>query len=105
MVQHKLEEARAQLFHREVELRQLRDQLASKSAEQVAPSPASSPDDLIDLNDERVLQDVGIYRYHHPLENAPAFRDQLDALQTQIKGMVKAGDAVLASDMFTYNNS
>ena len=25
---------------------------------------------VVDLDDERVLQDVGVYRYHHPLENA-----------------------------------
>ena len=26
--------------------------------------------EVVLLDDERVLQDVGIYRYHHPLENA-----------------------------------
>lgn len=33
----------------------------------------STGNDIVILNDERVLQDVGIYRYHHPLENAAAF--------------------------------
>ena len=28
--------------------------------------------EVIELSDQRVLQDVGIYRYHHPLENAVA---------------------------------
>jgi hypothetical protein len=57
------------------------------------------------LDDERVLQEVGIYRYHHPLENAAAYKAQLSELNEQIKAMVKAGEAVLASDMFTFNNS
>lgn len=57
------------------------------------------------LDDERILQEVGIYQYHHPLENAAAYKAQLSDLNEQIKAMVKAGDAVLASDMFTFNNS
>ena len=62
-------------------------------------------DDIVDLNDERVLQEVGIYNYHHPLENAAQYRDRLKAIQQSIKDMVRAGDGILASDMFTYNNS
>src|SRR5690349_16519251 len=30
----------------------------------------SGDSDIVVLDDERVLQDVGIYRYHHPLESA-----------------------------------
>jgi hypothetical protein len=66
------------------------------------PGPAA---DAVDLNDERVLQEVGIYRYHHPLENAAEYKDQLVALGEQIKEMVKQGKAVLVSDLFTFNNS
>lgn len=60
---------------------------------------------VVDLDDERVLQEVGIYRYHHPLENAVAFRARLDDLQEQIKTTIRDGRAIFASDMFTYNNS
>lgn len=59
----------------------------------------------VELDDERVLQEVGIYRYHHPLEHAAEYRSELDSLNSEIRDMVKAGDAVLASDMFTFNNS
>lgn len=61
--------------------------------------------DPVELDDERVLQEVGIYRYHHPLENAAAYKQKLVVLDERIKGMVKRGEAVLASDMFTFNNS
>lgn len=60
---------------------------------------------VVELDDERVLQEVGIYRYHHPLENAAAYKDRLDEIQTRIAATVKASEAILASDMFTYNNS
>ena len=59
----------------------------------------------VELDDERILQEVGIYRYHHPLENAAEYKAQLDELSAEIKAMIKAGEAVLASDMFTFNNS
>ena len=59
----------------------------------------------IELDDERILQEVGIYRYHHPLENAAEYKAALQELSQQVKTMVRAGDAVLASDMFTFNNS
>ncbi len=62
-------------------------------------------DDIVELDDERVLQEVGIYNYHHPLENAEQYRSKLGAINQRIKEMVKARDAILASDMFTYNNS
>jgi hypothetical protein len=101
---HKFEQCRSQLFERERELTGLRRRLATLEAR---PSTAVSGPvgDVVDLDDERVLQEVGIYRYHHPLENAPEFRTRLDEIQTRIKEHVKAGEAVLASDMFTFNNS
>ena len=61
--------------------------------------------DVIELNDQKVLQDVGIYRYHHPLENAALYKERLTQLDAQIDEVVKAGKAVLAADMFTFNGS
>jgi hypothetical protein len=61
--------------------------------------------DLADLNDERVLQEVGIYRYHHPLEHADAYRERLRELDGRLTELVKAGDAIHVSNLFTYNNS
>lgn len=61
--------------------------------------------DVIQLDDERVLQDVGIYRYHHPLENSPAYKERLDSLSTRIAEMVKANAAIERSNMFTFDGS
>ena len=60
---------------------------------------------VIDLNDERVLQEVGIYRYHHPLESAVAYRERLSELSGRIAEMIKADVAIEQSNMFTFGGS
>lgn len=62
-------------------------------------------DDHVELSDARILQDVGIYRYHHPLESAAAYQDALTRLESRIAELVKAGRAIVKSDLFTFNNS
>lgn len=108
---------------------QLREELAAENArveqltaqvtqprEQVAATQTSVADDsigdvealraqLIELNDAVVLQQVGIYEYHHRLEDAAAYKTRLDDLRQRIRECVTGGDAVEASDMFAYNNS
>ena len=60
---------------------------------------------VVELNDERILQSVGIYRYHHPLENAVAYKARLKELSAQIAEMVKLGTAIEKSNLFTFDNS
>lgn len=91
LLQAELDEARAELTRRE-------NQLPAYSMSKSAP-------ELVDLNDERVLQEVGIYRYHHPLENSAEYRDKLVELLNRIKELVKSGDAITTSNMFTFDNS
>ena len=80
-------------------------QLRTRIAELEEMFEAISGDRLVELDDERALQDVGIYRYHHPLEDAAQFKNQLAIIQEHIKLLVKTGQAVLASDSFTFDNS
>jgi hypothetical protein len=87
------------------EVEALRRRIVSLEAELDEARAAFGDVDIVELDDERVLQEVGIYRYHHPLENAAAYKDRLGDLQTRIKDAVRAGEAILASDMFTFNNS
>ena len=68
-------------------------------------SVGDDSEELIVLDDERVLQSVGIYRYHHPLEHAAAYKDKLDDLSTRIAETVKATKAILTSNLFTFDNS
>ncbi len=70
-----------------------------------AAAPDSDDDEYVVLDDDRVLQSVGIYRYHHPLESAAAFKERLAELSGRIAESVKAGTAIVASSMFTFDNS
>jgi hypothetical protein len=65
----------------------------------------ASGGDLVALNDELVLQEVGIYRYHHPLETAVAYKERLAALAERIAASIKSGDAIHSSSKFTFDNS
>lgn len=88
----------------EQELAALRDAVATMRAEQER-ARIEAASQLVELNDALVLQQVGIYEYHHPLENADMYRERLGSIQERVKEAVRQGRAVLASDMFSYNNS
>ncbi|GAX58659.1 ATPase [Streptomyces olivochromogenes] len=72
---------------------------------ETALATAQNGADVIDLSDQRALQGVGIYRYHHPLENAAAYKNRLRSLEGQIDDAIKSGRAILAADMFTFDGS
>ncbi|MFT2749262.1 DUF4041 domain-containing protein [Clavibacter sp. Sh2036] len=78
----------------EAENARLRERLAGGESE-----------DLIDLDDARVLQAVGIYRFHHPLETAAAYEDRLTDVESRIADVVRDDRAIEKSEMFTFNNS
>ena len=65
----------------------------------------ASASDVVVLDDERVLQEVGIYRYHHPLENASLYKDRLNELSSRIADLVKTKGAIEMSSTFTFDNS
>jgi hypothetical protein len=79
----------------EAENAALRSQLAT----------VATGDQPIVLDDEQVLQEVGIYRYHHPLETAVAYQERLAELTTRIAEVIKSGAAIEKSDLFTFDNS
>lgn len=62
-------------------------------------------DQPIELDDARVLQAVGIYRYHHPLESAAAYKGRLEELEARIVDSIREGRSIVKSDLFTLNNS
>lgn len=72
---------------------------------EAALATAQTEREVVELSDQRVLQDVGIYRYHHPLEDAAAYQDRLADINARIDHLVKTGRAVLAADMFTFDGS
>ncbi len=61
--------------------------------------------EIITLSDEEVLQEIGIYRYHHPLENAAGYKDRLSEIGSQILSLARSAQAIEASNNFSFENS
>ena len=55
---------------------------------ELAAARATPDGAFVDLDDQRVLQDVGIYRYHHPLEDAAAYKDRQRLLESEMDGII-----------------
>lgn len=83
------------------ELLALRAELARLRA-QLADNSAAEP---ITLDDQKILQDIGIYRYHHPLENAAGYRAELERIEVEIAKIVREQAAIEVSSTFTFENS
>ncbi|MFD4440528.1 DUF4041 domain-containing protein [Nocardia sp. NPDC058519] len=69
-----------------------------------AQQPLSDPR-VITVDDALVLQEVGIYEYHHPLENADSYKQALTDLRLAIREAVKTSVAVVVANKFSFNNS
>lgn len=106
---------RTTLVAKERELNGLYDQLALvtkerdlalKSAAAGQNAPAAQPlSGVVETDDRLVLQEVGIYTYQHPLQNAEQYRERLADVRDRIKISVTSGSAIEASDLFSFNNS
>jgi hypothetical protein len=79
--------------------------IASLEAALAAAQAGGAASEVIELSDQRILQDVGIYRYHHPLEDAASYKERLRDLEGQIDAVIKSGQAILASELFTFSGS
>lgn len=85
---------------------QIRDlEAENASLRQQLTIASTSSDEVVQLDDHKVLQDVGIYRYHHPLENAAAYLPRLQSVETRIAALVRDGGAIEKSNLFTFDNS
>jgi len=61
---------------------------------------------LVVAREEQMLQEVGVYDYHHVLENAVAYQLKLDSIRRRIKEVCKAdGGAVTGATAWTVNGS
>lgn len=73
--------------------------------ERLADFQSGNDEKPIELSDAEVLQSAGIYRYHHPLESAAAFKERLGDLEARIAELLKQGRAIERSSSFTFDNS
>ncbi|MBC9733257.1 DUF4041 domain-containing protein [Nocardioides marmotae] len=61
---------------------------------------------IVETEETAILQEVGIYRYQHPLDDSVAYRAELARIQDQIKAMVKKdGGAITATSSWQVNGS
>jgi Domain of unknown function (DUF4041)/Meiotically up-regulated gene 113/Protein of unknown function (DUF2510) len=108
---------RAQAAQLQAELQQLRAQRdaltkASDEAERLTlalaklrAEQAELTGQVVETREMVILQEVGIYQYRHPLQDAIAYKAKLSGLQSLIKDAVRAGSAVKGATNWTVNGS
>lgn len=60
---------------------------------------------VVETSDVMLLQEVGIYRYSHPLDSAAAYEAELNALNEAINASIKFGTAVSTTKKWVINGS
>ncbi len=86
------------------EIRHQQDVLTQKISE-VRANVALAQQELVPFTDEMVFQQAGVLRYHHPLENAEAYRVRLERITAEMKQLISDKQAVEANYAFTFNGS
>ncbi|WP_338760246.1 DUF4041 domain-containing protein [Nocardia vulneris] len=84
-------------------VRELSEQL--RTSETSAVPQALTDPRLISVDDALVLQEVGIYEYHHPLENADRYKQALAELRGAVRDAVRMSEAIVIAKKFSFNNS
>jgi len=62
-------------------------------------------DEIVNLRDTAHLQEYGLFDFENPAESSVALATELETVRSEIKRMVRAGDATVATSNFTFNNS
>jgi hypothetical protein len=88
------------LMAQTTQLRELQGQLPALQAEL-----NELQSHVVETRETAILQEVGVYQYRHPLDDAPAYKDRLTQISDAIKAIVKAGTAVSGSQNWTVNGS
>lgn len=86
------------ILRRELEQLSARKQHLSTEVEQLQSQ-------LVKTSDALILQEVGIYQYHHPLQNSVEYKAHLDKIEEQTKALIKSNKAVTAVTSWTVNGS
>lgn len=90
--------AEATRLHAEVAAQ--RNQLATAQAELAAASQQ-----VVETRETAILQEVAVYDYRHPLDDAAAYKANLAILKDRIKAAVKDEQAVIGATSWTVNGS
>jgi cell division protein FtsB len=98
-------EERAALTDELARLRSERDALAAQAVAMRSEATMLAAQ-LVRTREELILQEVGVYDYHHRLEDSTAYKAQLDSLRKRIREMSKKdGGAVQGTTNWTVDGS
>ena len=68
----------------------------------------TSPEDVLDpliFDDEKLLQDAGIYSYYHPLKTSVAYKDRIKKIQSEQLELIRSESAITSDSDFSYEGS
>jgi hypothetical protein len=103
----RIEKARAELAAAErqtAEAQKVRD-AAMAEADTAMRNLRAARAQVIATDEVAALQEVGIYEYRHPLQDAVAYKSRLADIRDQTKAMVAARTAVMSATSWTVNGS
>lgn len=60
---------------------------------------------IVNLRDTAYLQEYGLFDFENPAESSVVLATELESVRSEIKRLVRAGDATAATSTFTFNNS
>ncbi|MGX1770377.1 DUF4041 domain-containing protein, partial [Dietzia sp. NPDC055343] len=80
-------------------------ELAGELQKEVGELREQTNRSVVEMGDDEVLLNAGIYNYRHPLDDAAEYRERLDELSGRISELARSGSAVFASDQFTLDGS
>jgi hypothetical protein len=93
-----------QVQQQRYQFEQERAAFATQHAQQQSQLRAIAAE-IVQTDDARAAQEVGVYHYRHVLADAEAYKARLEQIKQQIAMMVKSNTAATGSQSFTYNNS
>lgn len=62
-------------------------------------------EEIVNLRDTANLQEYGLFDFENPAESSVALATELESVRSEIKQLVRVGDATVATSNFTFNNS
>ncbi|MBF6352925.1 DUF4041 domain-containing protein [Nocardia flavorosea] len=87
------------------DLQRLQAQLEAQIAEHQAVRD-DLVEQVVDMREQHLLQEIGIYEYRHPLSDSVAYRDELRRLQGEIKALARRdGGAIEAPKAWVVEGS
>lgn len=88
-----------------VDMQRLRDRLETEITEKQAVRDELLTQ-VVNLDEEHILQEIGIYEYRHPLSDSVAYRDALKRLRGEIKALARRdGGAIEALKTWRVDDS